>query len=75
MCSRNSLRVPGFGLDLEQALQPARRLALRLGEVELASGLVEPMRGHAGLGDAMHVVRADLHLERRAEGPEQRRMQ
>ena len=69
------LRVARLRLDLEQALQPARRLALRLGEVELAAGLVQPVRGDARLGDAVHVVRADLRLERRAERAEQRRVQ
>ena len=69
------LRVARLGLDLEQALQPAVRLALRLGEIERAAGLVEPVRGHARLGDPVHVVRADLRLERRPERPEQRRVQ
>ena len=75
MCSRNSLESLRIRLDFEQALQPPRRLALRFGEVELAAGLVEPVRGHARLGDAVHVVRADLHFERRAERAEQRRVQ
>ena len=69
------LRVARFRLDLEQALQPAVRLALRLREVELAGGLVQPVRGDARLGDPVHVVRADLRLERRAERAEQRRVQ
>ena len=48
---------------------------LRLGDVELAARLVQPVRRDAGLGDAMHVVGADLRLQRRAERAEQRRMQ
>ena len=69
------LRVAGFRLDLEQALQPARRFALRLGEIEFAARLVQPVRGDARFGDAVHVVRADLHFQRRAERAEQRRVQ
>ena len=65
------LRVAGFRLDFEQALQPARRLALRFGKVQRAARLVEPVGGDAGFRDAMHVVRADLRLERR-ERVEQR---
>ena len=69
------LGIARLGLDLEQALQPAMRLLLRLGDVELAAGLVQPMRGDAGLGDAVHVLGADLRLQRRAERSEKRRMQ
>ena len=33
------------------------------------------MGGHAGLGDAVHLLGADLQLDRRAERPDQRRVQ
>src|SRR6202030_4090632 len=45
------LGITRLGLNLKQALQPAMRLLLRLGDVELAPALVEPMRGDASLGD------------------------
>src|SRR5204863_7352347 len=44
----------------------------------IAFGLVDlvfPVRGDAGLGDAMHVLGADLHFDGNAVGPEQRRVQ
>ena len=44
-------------------------------DVEFVRRLVQPVRGDAGLGDAVHVVRAHLRLERRAERAEQRRVQ
>ena len=37
--------------------------------------LVEPVRGHPLLGDMMHFPGTDLHLDRRAEGADQRRVQ
>ena len=69
------LRIARFGLDLEQALQPAVGFALRFLEVELAARLVQPVRGDAGFGDTVHVVRAQLRFQRRAERAEQRRVQ
>ena len=69
------LRVARLGLNLEQALQPAMRLQLRFGDVDLAIGLVQPVRRDARFGDAMHVLRADLRFQRRAERSEQRRVQ
>ena len=75
MCSRNSFESRDSDLDFEQALQPAMRLLLRFGDVELVAALVQPVRGDAGLGDAMHVLRADLRFERRAERTEQRGVQ
>ncbi len=69
------LRIARLGLNLEQALQPAMRLLLRLGDVELAAGLVQPVRGHARLGNAVHVLGADLRLEGCAERPEERGVQ
>jgi len=47
---------------------------LQFGEVGVVV-LVEPVRGHAGLGDVMHVLGADLELHRRAVRPDQRRVQ
>src|SRR5579872_3044567 len=60
------LRIARLGLDFEQALEPAMRLALRFREIELTARLVEPVRRDTRFGDAMHVVRAQLRFERRA---------
>jgi hypothetical protein len=57
-------------LQLEQRLQPGVRLLLQLGEGLLVF-LVQPVRGHAGLGDVVHLAGADLHLDRHAEGTDQ----
>ena len=51
------------------------RLLLGLGDTKLVARLVQPVRRDAGLGDAMHVLRADLRFQRRAERAEQRRVQ
>ena len=61
-------------LQLEQRLQPRMRLLLQLGERALVF-LVQPVRGHAGLGDVVHLAGADLHLDRHAEGSDQRGVQ
>ena len=37
--------------------------------------LVQPVRRHTRLGDAMHLGSADLHLDRRAVGADQCRVQ
>ena len=50
------------------------RLLLQLGERFLVF-LVQPVRGHPGLGDVMHLAGADLHLDRGAEGADQRGVQ
>src|SRR5947207_5254872 len=51
------------------------RLLLSFGEIELTARLVQPVRGHAGFGDAMHVVGAQLRFQRRTERSEERRVQ
>ncbi len=68
------LRIAGLALDIEQRLQPLVRLLLNIvGVVGLV--LVHPVRSHAGLGDLVHVARADLELHRRAKRAHQRGVQ
>ena len=64
------LRVARLVLDLEQRLQPAVGLLLQLGEL-VGVVLVEPVRGDARLGQAVHLLGADLHLDRDAVGADQ----
>ena len=52
-------------LHLQQALEPLGGMAW--GGV---AGFVQPMGGDAGLGDALHVLGADLYLDGATEGPE-----
>ena len=49
-------------LQLHQVREPLAR-ALLLHGVDVLAHLVFPVRGDAGLGDAMHVVGADLHFD------------
>jgi hypothetical protein len=56
------LRIARLVLNLEKRLQPAMRLFLQLGEL-VGVVLVEPVRGDARFGDAVHVLGADLHFE------------
>ena len=67
-------RVAALRLDLQQALQPLVGLLLQVVDAGVAA-LVQPVRGDAGLGDLVHVLGADLHLDRRAERAEQRGVQ
>ena len=67
------LRIAGVALHLQQVLQPI--IGQRLRRAALAGGLVEPVGGDTGLGDPLHVVGADLHLDRGAVGTEQDRVQ
>ena len=55
-------RVAGLLLDVEQRLEPVQRLDLLVAGV-FALGLVEPVGGDAGFGDAVHLGRADLELD------------
>ena len=55
-------RVAGLLLDVEQRLEPVQRLDLLVAGV-FAFGLVDPVGGDAGFGDAMHLGRADLELD------------
>ena len=74
MCSRNSAGVARGALDVEQRLQPLVGALLHF--VDLGVGaLVQPVRGDAGLGDAVHRLGADLDFDRRAVGADQRRVQ
>ncbi|KAF1031801.1 MAG: hypothetical protein GAK34_03660 [Delftia tsuruhatensis] len=59
-------------LDVQQRLEPLR--AQLLGIVA-GLGLVEPMGGHAGLGDDVHFLGADLELDVHARGAHQRGVQ
>ena len=67
-------RIAAGALDVEQGLQPFVRALLHLGQRSVG-GLVKPVRSHAGLGDMVHLTRADLHLRRRAIGADQRGVQ
>ena len=64
------LRVARLVLDLEQRLQPAVGLLLQLGEL-VGVVLVHPVRGDARLGEAVHLLGADLHLDRHAVGADE----
>ncbi len=67
-------RRTGRSLRIDQLDDPRVRAALRaVGRI--AAELVGPVRGHAALGDQVHLLGADLHLDRRAVGPEQHRVQ
>ena len=68
-------RVAARVLDLEQRLQPLVRAALHLRQRAALFVLVQPVRRDAGLGDAVHVARADLHLDRHAVRADQRGVQ
>ncbi len=61
-------------LHLQQALQPLVGLLLKIGQLGVAR-LVEPVGRDAGLGELVHLLRADLHFDRHAERAEQRRVQ
>ena len=67
-------RVAALRQTFEQILQPLVGLLMQLGNRRLR-GLVQPVRGYAGLGDLVHLGGADLHLDRRAVRPEQRGVQ
>src|SRR5882672_764299 len=61
-------------LHLHEASKPfARALFGAVGM--LVDGLVLPVRGEAALRNLVHLLGADLHLERQAVRPEQRRVQ
>ena len=75
MCSRNSFESRDSDWISSRLCSQRCVCSCGLGDVELAARLVQPVRGDAGLGDAMHVLRSDLRLQRRAERAEQRRMQ
>jgi hypothetical protein len=67
-------RVAGFALDLEERLQPLRGLELHV-LVGTLEALVHPVRGDTRLGHLVHVLRADLDLDRHAERAEERGVQ
>ena len=75
MCSRNSFESRDS--DWISSRLCSQRCVSRCACARSSSPrrLVQPVRGDARLGDPVHVVRADLHLERRAERAEQRRVQ
>ncbi len=67
-------RRTGGALRLDQVHDPRMRAALRaVGRI--AAELVGPMRGHAALGDQVHLLGADLHFDRRAVGAKQHGVQ
>ena len=68
-------RVLELLLPLHELAEPAE--ALRVLRVDAAAVLllVLPVRGDAALGDAVHVVRADLDLDALAPGPDDRRVE
>ena len=61
-------------LHLHQVREPVAR-ALLLRRALAGVLLVLPVRGDARFGDPVHVVGADLHLDRHGVGPEQRGVQ
>lgn len=67
-------RITRFALQFQQRLQPLVRLLLHFREAIVAA-LVHPVRGHTGIGNAMHVLRADLDFNRDAIRAKQRGMQ
>ena len=67
-------RVAGVALDLQQRLQPLVGARLQLRKVGIVV-LVEPVGGDAGLGNMVHLARADLKLDRRAVRADQGRVQ
>lgn len=67
-------RIAGFALDVEQRFQPLMRAFLHVVQIR-AAVLVEPVRGHAGFRDLVHLARAHLEFDRRAERPDERRVQ
>ena len=67
------LRIGGL-LHLHEVLQPLPGPGLRAVR-ELVHGLVLPMRGDTLLGDLVHLLGPDLHLQRHAPGAEQGRVQ
>ena len=66
-------RRAGRSLALQQVGDPRMRAALRT--VGRATVFVRPMRGDATLGDQVHFLGANLHLDRRAVRAEQHRVQ
>ena len=62
-------------LHLDQVRQPLARALAAARVAGVVAGLVVPVRGDAGLGDAVHVLGADLHFDRHAVRAEQRRVQ
>ncbi len=74
MCSRNSAGSPEALLDVEQRLQPLVRALLGFADFGVGA-LVQPVRGDAGLGDAVHRLGADLDLDGHAVGADQGRVQ
>ncbi len=67
-------RRTGSALRVDQFDDPGVGAALRaVGRI--ATKLVGPVRGHAAFGDQVHFLGADLHLDRRAVGPEQHGVQ
>ena len=67
------LRVADFLLRFEQLAQPLKVLLVALGAD--AAFLVLPVRRDALLGDPVHLLGADLHLERQAALADDRRVQ
>jgi hypothetical protein len=63
-----------FILDVDQRLQPHRAQALCLLHLRTAA-LVEPVRGDALLGNRMHLLGADLKLDRGTQRAHQRGVQ
>ena len=61
-------------LQCHEMREPLAR-PLLLHALHVAAGLVLPMRRDAGLGNSVHVLGSDLHLERHAVRAEQRGMQ
>ena len=67
-------------MQLQERLQPLVGALLDVGErravvVVGVVRFVEPVRGHTGFGDFVHVAGADLQLYRGAVGAKQGRMQ
>ena len=65
-------RIGLVGLPVHHLLHPLRPFLVGLA---LAAALVDPVRGDAELGLAVHLARADLDLERLALGPDHGRVQ
>src|SRR5450631_892109 len=68
------LRATAF-VNLHQAGEPFARSVVLDAAERIAAGFVLPMCGNAGFGDAVHLLGADLHLDRHAARSEQRRVQ
>ena len=66
--------ITGLALDVKQRTQRFAGTRLDVAE-RLGVRFIEPVRGDSLFGDAVHIVRADLELDRRAKWANQCRMQ